>query len=64
MQFPKIAAKSPLTARLKRAVVATPGTSGFELYEILSKVMGQPVRVFETMKEAEAWLAEDTDAAE
>ena len=58
MQFPKIAAESPLTARLRRAVVATPGTGGFELYEILSKVMGQEVRVFNTREEAMEWLME------
>jgi hypothetical protein len=64
MQFPKIAAESPLTTRLKRAVVATSGTSGFELYEILSKVMSQQVRIFETQEEALAWLLADTNAAE
>ena len=56
MQFPKMAAESPLTARLKRAVVATPGTSGYELYEILSKVTGQQLRVFKTREEAMEWL--------
>lgn len=61
MQFPKIAAESPLTDRLRRAVVATPGTSGYELYEILSKVMGQPVRVFKTREEAMEWLMDDAD---
>lgn len=34
MQFPKLAAESPLTAQLKRAVLATPGTSGYELYDV------------------------------
>lgn len=61
MQFPKIAAESPLTARLKRAVVAMPGTSGYELYEILSKVMGQQLRVFTTRDEAMEWLMGDSD---
>ena len=60
MQFPKIAAESPLTARLKRAVVATPGTSGYELYETLSKVMGQQLRVFKEREEALEWLMEDS----
>ena len=58
MHFPKLAAESPLTARLKRAVLATPGTSGYELYEILSKVTGQQLRVFETKEEALKWLFE------
>ena len=56
MQFPKLAAESPLTARLKRAVVVTPGTSGYELYETLSKVMNQHLRVFKTREEALEWL--------
>lgn len=59
MQFPKIAAESPLTTRLKRAVVATPGTSGYELYEILSKVLGQQLRVFKTREEAMKWLMDE-----
>lgn len=59
MQFPKIAAASPLTAQLKRAVVATPGTSGFELYETLSKVMNQRLRVFQTRDEALEWLMQE-----
>lgn len=60
MQFPKLAAASPLTARLKRAVVASTGTSGYDLYETLSKVMGQQLRVFETPEEALEWLMEDS----
>ena len=56
MQFPKMAAESPLTTRLKRAVVVTPGTSGYELYETLSKVMHQQLRVFKTREEAMKWL--------
>jgi hypothetical protein len=58
MQFPKLAAESPLTARLKRAVVATQGTSGYDLYETLSKVSGQQVRVFTTKEDALSWLFE------
>lgn len=61
MKFPQIAAESPLTARLKRAVVATPGTSGYELYETLSKVTGQQLRVFEKKAEAMQWLLETPD---
>jgi hypothetical protein len=60
MQFPKMAADSPLTARLKRAVVATPGTSGYDLYETLSRVMSQQLRVFDERDEALAWLLKDT----
>jgi hypothetical protein len=63
MQFPKIAEETPLTAQLKRAVVAIPGTSGFELYEILSKVMGQQLRLFESMEEAQAWLFAEPEQA-
>lgn len=60
MQFPKMAEASPLTARLKRAVVASSGTSGYELYEALSKVMDQQLRVFENPEEALEWLMEDS----
>ena len=60
MQFPKMAADSPLTARLKRAVVATPGTSGYDLYETLSRIMGQQLRVFDKRDEALAWLLQET----
>ncbi|MEN7972351.1 MAG: hypothetical protein ABFR47_00800 [Verrucomicrobiota bacterium] len=56
MQFPKIAAESPLTSRLRRAVLATPGTSGYELYETLSKLMGQQLRIFNTKEDAMKWL--------
>jgi hypothetical protein len=60
MQFPKMAAQSPLTARLKRAVVATPGTGGYELYETLSTVMGQQLRVFSDREAALEWVMEDS----
>jgi hypothetical protein len=58
MQFPKLAEASPLTARLKRAVLASPGTSGYELYEILSSLQGQRLRVFSSREEALRWLFE------
>ena len=61
MQFPKLAAASPLTARLKRAVLSVPGTSGYELYETISKVMGQPLRVFTDREEAMEWLMGNND---
>ena len=60
MQFPKLAAASPLTARLKRAVVAAPGTSGFELYEALSRIMGQRLKVFRSREAALEWLMADS----
>ena len=31
IQFPKLAQASPLTANLRRAALASPGTSGYEL---------------------------------
>jgi hypothetical protein len=64
MQFPKLAAASPLTARLKRAVLATPNTSGYELYETLSKVTGQQLRVFKEEDEAMKWLFDDSETQE
>ncbi len=61
MQFPKMVAASPLTANLKRAVVAAEGSSGYEMYETLSKIQGQYLQVFTNRDEAIAWLmADDT----
>ncbi|VGO17314.1 hypothetical protein PDESU_05910 [Pontiella desulfatans] len=56
MQFPKMAQASPLTANLRRAVLASPGTSGYELYETLCNLQGQNVRIFPTRREALEWL--------
>jgi hypothetical protein len=61
LQFPKMAEASPLTANLKRAVLASPGTSGYELYETLSTMQGQNVKVFQTRAEALQWLLEDPE---
>lgn len=61
MQFPKIAAASPLTQNLKRAVVATPGTSGYEMYETMSIMQGQDVKAFVDFDEAVTWLLNDQD---
>lgn len=59
LQLPKFAAASPLTQDLKRAVLATPGTSGYELYETLSSMAGQQLRVFSRRDAAMEWLFED-----
>ena len=60
IQFPKMAGASPLTANLKRAVLANPGTSGYELYETMSTTHGQKVKLFDKRADAVAWLkAED-----
>jgi len=59
LQFPKMAAASPLTANLKRAAVAAAGSSGYEMYETLSKIQGQDLRVFTDRVEAVAWLLSD-----
>ena len=61
MKFPDMAKASPLTANLKRAVLAKPGTSGYELYETLSTVQGQRVRVFSSKADALAWLLDAGD---
>ncbi|HEY5621566.1 MAG TPA: hypothetical protein VIR77_03100 [Pontiella sp.] len=61
MQFPKLAQTSPLFADLKRAVLASPGTSGYELYETLSNMQGQKVRVFETKHDAMQWLLSEDE---
>jgi len=59
MKFPKMAAASPLTARLKRAALAAEGTSGYEMYATFSKMQGQDLQVFTDRKEAVAWLLSD-----
>jgi hypothetical protein len=59
LSFPKLAAKSLLTARCKRAVLASPGQSGYVMYETLSAIQGHKVRVFPDRDEAMKWLMED-----
>lgn len=59
MQFPKMADASPLTSELKRAVLAPPGKSGYEMYATLCNMQGQHVKVFSTLAEAMAWLTSD-----
>lgn len=56
LRFPKLAEDSPLTAHLKRAVLAPPGISGYELYETFSKLYGQHLRIFTDRKDALEWL--------
>lgn len=59
LQFPKMAEASPLTARCKRAVLAAPGTSGYEMYETLSQMQGHKVRVFSNPADAMDWLMQE-----
>ncbi len=59
MGFPKMAGASPLTKNLKRAVLASPGTSGYELYETLCNMQGQNVQIFSTRADAMTWLMSD-----
>ncbi len=61
LKFPKIVAASPLTAELKRAVLKAPGKSGYEMYEILSKTMGQQIQVFTGRDAALEWLLDQDD---
>jgi len=61
MQFPKMAEASPLTANLKRAVLASEGTSGYEMYETLSKMQGQFLELFTDRTEALQWLLSDEE---
>jgi hypothetical protein len=60
LQFPKMAESSPLIMRMKRAVLASPGTSGYEMYETLSKMQGQQVQLFNSREEALEWLFEES----
>ncbi len=65
LSFPKLAARSLLTARCKRAVLASPGQSGYIMYEALSLVQGHRVKVFSDPAEAMKWLmAEPPDPGE
>jgi len=56
MLLPKMAADWPKIVRLKRAVLATPRTSGYELYKTFSMLLGQQLRVFSDQEEAMEWL--------
>jgi hypothetical protein len=56
MQFPKMAGTSPLTSGLRRAVLARPGRSGYDLYATLCNLQGQDVKVFASRTEAMEWL--------
>ncbi len=56
LQFPKLAAASPLTAELKRAAVAARGSSGYEMYATLSRIQGQNLNVFTDRDAALKWL--------
>lgn len=59
LQFPKMAAASELTARCKRAVLAAPGTSGYEMYQTLSEMQGHKVQLFTNTADAMDWLMQD-----
>ncbi|MBN2162716.1 MAG: hypothetical protein JXR25_05510 [Pontiellaceae bacterium] len=59
MQLPRLVATSPLTAGLKRAAVASEGSSGYEMYEMLSKIQGQHLQVFTDRDRALEWLLSD-----
>ena len=61
MQFPKMAEASPLTAALKRAALASEGSSGYEMYETLSRMQGQELQVFTDRDEALHWLLSGTE---
>ena len=61
LSFPKLAAKSRHVMRCKRAVLASPGQSGYVMYETLSVIQGQKVRIFPDRDEAMKWLLEDSD---
>ncbi|MDF7822889.1 hypothetical protein P4B35_02605 [Pontiellaceae bacterium B12227] len=61
MQFPKMAKSSPLTAGLRRAVLARQGRSGYDLYATLCNLQGQQVKVFSSRTEAMKWLRGDEE---
>ncbi|MDZ8118747.1 hypothetical protein [Pontiella agarivorans] len=59
LKFPKMAEASPLTSRLKRALLTRPGTSGYEMYATMCNAHGQSVKLFNSRAEAIAWLHAD-----
>ena len=59
IQASKMANESPLTAHLKRAVIASPGMSCYNMYEILSKTTGQYIQIFPERERALKWLLSD-----
>jgi len=61
LQFPEMLAASPLTQRLKRAILIKPGASGFDLLEIISNLQGQNVQLFTEQDKALEWLLSDED---
>jgi hypothetical protein len=61
IQLPRMAEASPLTAALKRAALASEGSSGYAMYETLSKMQGQNLRVFSDRNEALQWLLSDQE---
>ena len=65
LQFPKMAEALPLAARCKRAVLAAPGNSGYDMYQILSEMQGHKVRLFANCADAMEWLMrEEPEEAE
>lgn len=60
LSFPKLAAESKLTARCRRAVLASKGKSGYAMYEALSLIQRQKVRVFTDHGKAMEWLLSDS----
>jgi hypothetical protein len=56
-----MAEASPLTAQLKRAAPASPRSSGYQMYQTLSKIQGQYLHVFTDRAETLKWLLSDKD---
>ena len=61
INLPKTIAGIPELADSKRALVATPGTSGFEIFKTTSDIQGQNVCMFTTREEALAWLLDESE---
>lgn len=61
LQFPKMMQASPLTESLKRAVLGSEGTSGYEMFETFSKIQGHDLRIFTDRDDALEWLLSDED---
>lgn len=56
MKMPKMAKQHMFTYPIKRALLAPHGMSGYDLFAILSNMLGQKVRIFHDEEEAMAWL--------
>ncbi len=49
-------------AKCKRALISSPGSSGFELFQTMSKLQGQMVKLFSHPDDGLKWLLSEEDS--